>query len=314
MDKDKFLSNVVYTYDAVYDKKCYRYDSLDFVYYYDKEANKLSTEPVGNLSVLINRNSILDDLSYYDYIYNYKNSRIDNGHLILNDLPFTKPLSWFKSIKQAPMKVITSEMHLDYGLSISEDIPFGFIYHNNENNITYNAKKYGLKNTGEIDYDKLISEYTTINGTMIVKNKFLEEYNYITLIDGNMSMIMKQKDFQTSSLAISNIYFTNQPKIIAIGNKNDSEPSITRIRYDKYGIPDKYVKEFIKNDSLYYEENNVITSIHPLIYEPFCEELYKDIIFRYLTHGKRLIVTETYDKGDGTYIEYTRKVEIGGSI
>ena len=190
-------------------------------------------------------------------------------------------------------------MHLDYGFAINEDIPFGFIYHNNDKGITYNARKYGLTNTGLIDFSKLISEYTTPNDILVVKNHSMEQYNYIALskdVAGYSAVITQDNILETGS---NSIYLSRCPRDITV-SKNREVIHDIKLDYDKLGITKSFIMD--GEEKCCYESNNdEIISTHPLIYEPFYESIYKDIIIDDLPYS----VMERYIEDDG-YFYYGR--------
>ncbi len=303
--------DIVYEYYSIYNIQDRCYNVLSFIY---RDVNKdtLVHDSDSGSDVLIginltrtNDSSLPND--YYRYIHDHRLSVDDNfeclpstSKLALMDMHFKNPLTYFDLLGKIPNKVVSSSLNLDYGFTINEDIPYGFIYDNNDADITFHAKKYGLGNDGILDYSKLISEYTTVNGVLIVKNFFMEEYNYIALSkDVGYSAVITQDDLVKTNN--SHIYFDRYPRIITI-SKDGKVIHDIRIDYDENGITKSFILDG-KDECEYDINDDITTSIHPLVWEPFFEALYRDII----TDDIPYQVEENY-RDNGRNIEYCRCV------
>ena len=293
--------SIIYTYSIIFDKINNRHDSLE---YHKYNFNKDEIESLEiNLS-----NNILEKTIYYEF--NYHNIETDiNSKLLYSDYAFKKPIEYFLNIYLVPKMVISNQIELDEGFTITEDIPYGYTYLS-KNKYAISAKKYGLSSIGNkagiIDYNKFISKYSVINGMLIVYNRFMEDYNYIASKKEYGSYIMTQDNLfnRNKSLIDSNIdciFFDDCPRNILI-SKNKDINSIINIEYNDIGIPKSV---FINNQEKceYKEEYNTTLSLHPLIYEPFCLDLYNDIILDNIPY----YVYEEYENTD-EYILYKRTV------
>lgn len=303
IDYDKY--SAVYDFNTVYDIKNGHYSELDFVHY-DKnlESDNYYLKWL-NVSEYINTSE--SPHLFYGYKYRHRLSLSDEydetiSKLVLSDIPFTNPLIYFDTVNKVPMKAIGVSLNLDYGFAINEDIPFGFIYHNNDKGITYNARKYGLTNTGLIDFSKLISEYTTVNDILVVKNHSMEQYNYIALSKdvAGYSAIITQDDLKITG--INDIYRNRCPRNMSISKNGEVIHSIN-IDYDEDGITKSFVMDG-KERCLYEKDDDLTSSNHPLVWEPFFEELYKDIIVGDIPYE----VNEELLREDDLYINYDRRV------
>ena len=291
-------NDLVYTYSIVYDKMKSRCDSLDFILY--KENHDLKEK----FSII---QSSLHNGDVYTWYYANKDKDITCKIDILTTKYHGKPLDYFYNIiyHRYPCKVIKNQIALDGGFSISEEIPYGFIYTKKQDSNTANSVvKYGLTNTGEIDYSKSISNYTvTDNDLLIVNNSFMEVYSYIAT-KKKYGVIMTMDNIVTNNNSIlPAIYLNNLPKDIIISINREAKYSI-KADYDKLGITNSLVIN--DEEKCQYEIDdisNTITSIHPLIYEPFCQSLYNDILLEDLPYD----VMEEYEETD-EYIEYRRSV------
>ena len=293
-------NDIVYTYQVVCNKLKNRYESLDFIRYGENHSI------LESFAVSPTNNNISGQYNYYTWhYYNEKDDITTSNSCIVDISPFTKPLSYFYNIiyHRTPNKIINNHLILDAGFSISEEIPYGFIYTRKDGSNTANsADKYGLKNTNEIDYSKFISKYyVTDNEVLIIDNNFMEYYTYIATKKEH-GIVMTQNDI--TSPANSNyciIYLRRYPMSINIGNNKETKYGIDT-KYNELGITTSMIIN--GEEKCQYEQDEIsTTSIHPLVYEPFCEELYKDILLNDLPYD----VMEEYESTE-EYIEYKRTV------
>ena len=244
---------------------------------------------------------------YQYYTWYYQNGEYTYTNRNILDPLINKSIDYFYNIVfcEAPSKVISNQIILDDGFTISEEIPYGFIYSKKLKNTTARyADKYGLKNDNEIDYNKFISNYTiTDNGLLLVKNRFMENYNYIAT-KKEYGIIMTQDELINSNIQIPIIYLRHDlPTSMKIGTNKETKFSV-EAKYTNLGITSSLIVN--GEEKCKYENDDmagIITSIHPLIYEPFYTPLYKDIILENLPYD----VMEEYEETDD-YIEYTRTV------
>lgn len=288
----------IYKYSVIYSKIKNTYEL-----YFDKYKD--SQTIAEQLLLVPSNNDMLQFGRYYSWYYRNGNEAYDQYKLLYPVLD--KSIDYFYNIIycETPNKVISDKLILDGGFSINEETNYGFIYSRKlKNNTARYADKYGLKNTNEIDYNKFLCNYTiTDNGLLLVQNRFMELYNYIAT-KKEYGLIMTQESFIKSSIPYNIIYLSNNiPTSIKIGNNKETKYSI-EAKYSDLGITTSLI---INNEEKCQYEiddiNGVITSIHPLVYEPFYTPLYKDIILDDLPYD----VMEEYEETD-EYIEYTRTV------
>ena len=269
---------LVYTYNANYDKNT-KIGSLDYKKY-DKNGGQIES-----LSIEINSNN-----SYYIWKYYNKDNTYSNKMLLSID-PFLKPIGYFNCASHAQVMNIRKSLNLKNGFSIEEEIPFGFVYSTDDNDEVIQAKKYGLKDNRIPDYDKLISEYKIINDMLIVKNRFMENYNYIAS-GKETSRVITQEDLCNGKM-IPNIFLIDCPTKIIVADRGKPESDI-KIKYDKYGLP----ISVIVNGEEKCECSRItdtVKSEYPLYWEPFDETIYKDILVNKAKYNVISWITNTDD-------------------
>jgi hypothetical protein len=288
----------IYKYSVIYSKIKNTYEL-----YFDKYKD---SQTIAEQLLLVPSNNDMPQFGrYYSWYYRNGNEAYDQYKLLYPVLD--KSIDYFYNIIycETPNKVISDKLILDGGFSINEETYYGFIYSRKlKNNTARYADKYGLKNTNEIDYNKFLCNYTiTDNGLLLVKNRFMESYNYIAT-KKEYGLIMTQESFIKSSIPYNIIYLSdNIPTSIKIGNNKETKYSI-EAKYSDLGITTSLIVN--NEEKCQYEIddiNGIITSIHPLVYEPFYTPLYKNIILDDLPYD----VMEEYEETD-EYIEYTRTV------
>lgn len=279
--------SIVYTYSSIYDKKRDCYDSIDYERY--NEDNNIIEEFHASS---IDKNLV--KLPYYKTLY--INDGKEYSSKILRSLDaFKHPLSFYNPKYHSPKKLISKQILLEGGFTITEEVPYGFIYHDGlDGQFAVAAKKYGLVNTGDIDYGKLISEYYIDNDMLIVSNKFLEYYNYIASSKKDSHSILTQDTiFFTNS---TNIFLDNCPKNMTLSDRGKVIDEID-ITYSLAGLTTTMIING-EDKCVCEKEDNICTSIHPLLYEPFCFSLYRDIVLDHFPYD----VLEEYENTS----EYTR--------